>query len=60
MIKLRAVSTLLLLIFASALYAQGEFGKNNSLNKPVELKLQEKRGLELSGYTHNSAHFKKK
>jgi len=59
MIKLQAVSIFLFFFLASALYAQGEFGKNNSLNKPVELKLQEKRGLELSGYTHNSAHFKK-
>ena len=58
MIKLRTVS-ILLLLFASTLYAQDEFVQNNSLNKPVELKLQEKRGLELSGYTHNSAHFKK-
>ena len=58
MIKLRTVS-ILLLLYASALYAQGQFVQNNSLNKPVELKLQENRGLELSGYTNNSAHFKK-
>ena len=59
MLKLRTISILILLLSVSALYAQGEFGKHNSLNKLVELKLQEKRGLELSGYTHNSTHFKK-
>ncbi|HRJ84049.1 MAG TPA: hypothetical protein PK753_00125 [Ignavibacteria bacterium] len=59
MIRLQAVYIVVSLLLAGALYAQGGLGEDNSFYTPVELKLQEKRGLEFSGVTGSTALLKK-